>query len=240
MTIRCTLKCPKLTLLKTKGLDAKTGLKYMKIKKNLKNPFLKLFVNQKCKDLVIKVETLAKQQLANRGRKIEIAHEISYNLSKIIVTMNPSGTIDIGRFDDFAEHKAQIENFLIASNISYNFLNGKFLVNEPENILQIANEITQINFSWCSDPTTKETDGCFVITHCNTTLTDLEKLIADKGFEIQPDRPEQKSTFGLPNAKSDDPMYEDIDEVLKPKTKGELKLLKSRSVTNQFKVQFIS
>lgn len=237
MTIRCTLKCLKLESLKTKGLDAETGLKYKKIKKNLNNRFLKLFVNQQSKDLVVKVETLAKQQLAYRIHCGEIYHEITLKLSKIEVILNSSGTIEIGRFDDFVEHKAQIENYFISKNISYSFLNGKFLVNEPENVLELANEITYIDFSWCDDPVTKETDGCFVITHCVTNLADLEKVIEDNGFEIQVDRSEITSTFSLPNAKSDDPKYEDIDEVFEPLTTGETKKLKSRSVTNQFKIK---
>lgn len=261
--IRATLKCPNLPT-GVKGTDAETELKYMKIKKNLSNTFLKLFVNQAQKNLVVDVEKAIVKQADYYQHAGELFNDISYRLSKIEAVLDDSGVISISRFDDFAQHKSILDEMFIVRNISYSWLNGKLIVNDPVNILQVANEITQMNVSWCKNKTTHETDGCFVITQCDTTLSDLEKVIADKNLEIQPDRSEQKTTQGTRKEIQKQNVFDDknkpifeadgttpktkdvevwvdeeenIDAVLEPKTAGERKLLKSRPVTNQFKLK---
>jgi len=235
MKVRATIKDPKMP--KTRALDGEIFIKYTKIKKNLKNPFLRLFVSQSQKDLVNNAEALMKNQEAYADYNDQLFNEMNYKLSKINAIPQDNGTIEISRFDDFVEHKTIIEQLLISRNISFSWLNNKLLVNDPSDILNVANAINKLNVSWCTDNITKETDGCFVITHLDTTLQDLEQLIAEKRLEIQPDRPEQKSTFSLPNAQPNDPTYEDVDEVFEPLTIGEKKKLKSRAVINQFKAK---
>lgn len=75
-----------------------------------------------------------------------------------------------------------------------------------------------------------------VIVSCSNTLLEVEKLIIDEGFEIQPDK-----SYVKHNGKTlkDGTSEEDIDEVFEPLTDGELKKLKSRKVTNQFKAKMV-
>lgn len=91
----------------------------------------------------------------------------------------------------------------------------------------LISKLTDCDMTWCKD-------GCIVIS-CTNNLAELEQVISDEGFEIQPDRSEIKhkvrSVSNAPDAISE----EDIDEVFEPLNIGELKKLKSRAVTNKFK-----
>lgn len=105
-------------------------------------------------------------------------------------------------------------------------INEKFNARGSELGDILISKLKDVDMTWCKD-------GCVVIS-CDNTIAEMEKVIADEGFEIKPDRSEIKHKGRtLPDGTSE----EDIDEVFEPKTVGELKKLKSRLVTNQFKLK---
>ena len=92
----------------------------------------------------------------------------------------------------------------------------------------LISKLADCDITWCND-------GCLVVS-CSNTLAEMEKVIADEGLEIQPDRPEIKHKV---KEISKDVSEEDIDEVFEPLAVGELKKLKSKTVVNQFKTKSI-
>lgn len=87
----------------------------------------------------------------------------------------------------------------------------------------LESKLKDVDMTWCKD-------GCVVIS-CDNTIAELEQVINDEELEIQPDRSEIGHKI---RTLKDGTSEEDIDEVFEPLTVGELKKLKSRSVTNQY------
>ena len=79
---------------------------------------------------------------------------------------------------------------------------------------------------WCNDG--------HVVISCSNTLLDVEKFIEDEGLEIQIDKTDFKHRL---KEVSKGIFEEDIDEIFEPKTTGEKKLLKSKTVINQYKLK---
>ena len=95
----------------------------------------------------------------------------------------------------------------------------------------MVDELNEVDIT--CNKTNHETDGTVTIS-CEDTLANVEKFIQNNNLEITKDRSEIKHRI---KELSDETQEEDIDEVFEPLTTGELKKLKSRSVTNQFKVK---
>ena len=89
-------------------------------------------------------------------------------------------------------------------------------------------KLKDCDITWCND-------GCVVIS-CANTMAEVEQVIVDEGLEIQEDRSEIKHKV---KEVSEDVHEEDIDNVLEPKTKGEIKKLKSRKLINKFKTKIL-
>lgn len=96
---------------------------------------------------------------------------------------------------------------------------------------RLNHKLTLPDITWCND-------GCLVLS-CENTLAEVEQVIDEEGLEIQPDRSEIKHRMKPISDDMDAKSEEDIDKVFEPKTIGELKKLKSRSVTNQLKLNLI-
>ncbi len=90
----------------------------------------------------------------------------------------------------------------------------------------LISKLKDCDMTWCND-------GCVVIS-CNNTIAEIEKVIEDEGLEIQEDRSEIKHKV---KEISEGISEEDIDGVFEPKTKGEIKKLKSRKLVNKFKTK---
>lgn len=92
----------------------------------------------------------------------------------------------------------------------------------------LESKLVNCDMTWCND-------GCVVIS-CSNSLAEVEKVIADEGLEIQVDRSTIKHKV-RPIDDNDESKgsEEDIDEVFEPLTIGELKKLKSKLVTNEYK-----
>lgn len=97
----------------------------------------------------------------------------------------------------------------------------------------LISKLSDIDISWCKD-------GCLVVS-TTSSLSKVEQVIAEEGLEIQVDRSEIKHKVRLIDPDdSNSESEEDIDQVFEPKTVGETKKLKSRSVTNQYKIKSAS
>jgi hypothetical protein len=91
----------------------------------------------------------------------------------------------------------------------------------------LIGKLSDVDMTWCND-------GCVVIS-CSNTIAQVEKVIADEGLEIQPDRSEIKHKVRPLGVNDEDKgSEEDIDKVFEPKTKGELKKLKSTPRDNLY------
>jgi len=116
--------------------------------------------------------------------------------------------------------------------VSQTLINEKYSARGRElgDILQL--KLKDVDFTWCND-------GCVVVS-CDNTLAEVEKVIADEGLEIQPDRSEIKHKVRPldPNDESKG-SAEDIDEVFEPLNKNDKTKLLSRKVTNKFKINLL-
>lgn len=110
------------------------------------------------------------------------------------------------------------------SKINDNFNNRAI---ELGNIL--TSKLTDVDISWCND-------GCFVIS-CSNTAIELEKVIADEGLEVQPDRSDIKHKLKqIDPSNINSESHQDIDVIFEPKTIGEKKLLKETPRVNNYQL----
>lgn len=95
---------------------------------------------------------------------------------------------------------------------------------------ELISKLKDVDITWCKD-------GCIVISADNS-IAEIERVMEELNLEIQPDKSDIKHK--VKNIDPEDPeseSEEDIDEVFEPKTAGELKKIKSRSVENKYKLK---